>query len=127
MKFSIIKPIFKKGSSTALVNYRPISLTAFSKILEKTIYKRFYSYLIRNEILCEEQFGFRQKVSTSNAIYKLINSILLPLEKNNFVGGLFCDISKAFDCVNHELLLAKLNCYGISGTSNKLIHSYLSE
>ena len=72
MKFSIIKPIFKKGSSTALVNYRPISLTAFSKILEKTIYKRFYSYLIRNEILCEEQFGFRQKVSTSNAF---INSL----------------------------------------------------
>ena len=105
MKLSIIKPIFKKESTTELVNYRPNSLlTAFSKILEKIIYKRFYSYLIRNKLLCEEQFGFRQKLSTSNAIYKLINSILLPLEKNNFVGGHFCDISKAFDYVNHELV-----------------------
>ena len=128
MKFSIIKPIFKKGLSTESVNYRPISLlTAFSKILEKIIYKRLYSYLIRNELLCQEQFDFGQKLSTSNTIYKLINSILLPLDKNNFVGGFFCDISKAFDCVNHELLLAELICYGISGTSNKLIRSYLSE
>ncbi len=128
MKLSIIKPLLKKGSSTELANYRPISLlTAFLKILEKIIYKRLYSYLIMHNLLCEEQFGFREKLLTYSATNALINSILSSLEEKKFVGGIFCDINKAFDCVNHEILLAKLNWYGISGTPNRLIGSYLRE
>ena len=128
MKLSVIKPLLKKQSPSELVNYRPISmLTAFSKVLEKIIYKRFYSYLIKYNLLSEEQFGFREKLLTCSATNALINSILISLEKNKFIGGLFCDMNKAFDCVNHEILLAKLDCYGISGTPNRLIGSYLRE
>jgi len=128
MKFSIIKPLHKKGTTKEFENYRPISsLTVFSKILEKIIYKRLYSYLENYNILSDEQFGFREKLSTCSATNALINSILISLDKNKFVGGLFCDLHKAFDCVNHEILLAKLEFYSISGISNKLIRSYLND
>jgi hypothetical protein len=126
MKFSIIKPLHKKGTTKEFENYRPVSLpNVFSKILEKIIYKRLYSYLETHNILSDEQFGFREKLSTSSATNALINSILISFDKNKFVGGLFCDLHKAFVCVNHEILLAKLDFYGISGISNKLIRSYL--
>ena len=68
-----------------------------------------------------------KKRSICLATCALLNSILLSLDKNKFVGGLFCDIHKAFDCVNHDILLAKLNYYGASGTANKLLRSYLKD
>jgi hypothetical protein len=127
MKFSIIKPLHKKGPKTDAGNYRPISLLpVFSKVLEKIIYKRIYQYIESHNILSDEQFGFRGELSTCSAANFLINSVLSSLEENKFVGGLFCDFHKAFDCVNHRLLLAKLEHYGISGISNKLIRSYLN-
>jgi hypothetical protein len=75
--------------------------------------------------LVNEQFGFREKLSIEIATYTLLNNILLSLDKKNFVGGLFCDFQKAFDCVNHNILLAKMEFYGISGIVNKLMKSYL--
>jgi len=123
MKFSIIKPLHKKWTTKKFENYRPISLlTVFSRILEKIIYKRLYSYLENYNILSDEQFGFKENLSTCSA-----NSILISFDKNKFVGGLFCDLHKAFDCMNHEILRAKLEFYGISGISNKLIRSYLND
>ena len=102
-------------------NYRPISLlTAFSKVLEKLIYKRLYSYLENNRLLSDDQFGFRKNLSTCSAINALVNLILSAFENNKYVGGFFCDIRKAFDTVNHEILLAKLEYYGITGTPKKL-------
>ncbi len=96
VKLSVIKPLLKKASPSELVNYRPISmLTAFLKGLEKIIYKRFYSYLIKYNLLSEEQSGFKEKLSTCSAANALINSILISFEKNKFVGGLFCDMNKA--------------------------------
>jgi len=126
LKFSEVKPIFKKGSTTEFSNYRPISLlTSFSKIIEKIIYKRLYKHLNELNILVNEQFGFREKSSIDLATYALLNTVLLSLDKKNLVGGLFCDLQKALDCVNHDILLAKLEFYGISGIANKLMRSYI--
>ena len=120
LKFSEVRPLFKNGDITEFSNYRPISLlTSFSKIIEKIIYKRLYSYLNDNNILVDDQYGFREKLSTKMAIYTLLNNVLSSLGRKNLVGGLFCDLQKGSDCVNHKILLAKMKFYGISGTANK--------
>jgi hypothetical protein len=128
LKFSDIRPLFKKDNKTDLSNYCPISLlTSFSKILEKILYKRLYCHLKVNNILVLEQFGFREKFSTDMAIYTFLNSVLSSLENKLLVGGVFCDLQKAFDSINHNILLSKLEYYGISGLATKLMKSYLSE
>jgi len=83
-----------------------------------------YDYLNDNNILVDDQYGFREKLSTETAIYTLLNNVLSSLDRRNLVGGLFCDLQKAFECVNHEILLAKMKFYGISGIANKLMESY---
>jgi hypothetical protein len=75
--------------------------------------------------MVNELFGFREKLSTDVATYTLLNNILSSLDKKYYVGGLFRDLQKAFDCVNHDILLAKMELYGISGLVNKLMKSYL--
>jgi len=70
--------------------------------------------------LVNEQFGFREKLSTEMATYTLLNNVLSSLDRKNFVGGLFCDLQKAFDCVHHNILFPKMDFYGISGIVNKL-------
>jgi hypothetical protein len=112
---------------TELTNYRPISLlTSFSKIFEKLIYTRLNKH-ISNKILANEQYGFRSNTSTEKAVYQLTNKILKALDNKEWVGGIFCDLSKAFDYVNHDILLEKLKFYGISGNANRLIKSYLTD
>jgi hypothetical protein len=126
LKFSEVKSLFKKGDKADFTNYRPISLlTSLSKIIEKIIYRRLYKHLLINNVLVKEQFGFREKSSTDMATQAFLNTILLFLDKKEYVGGLFCDLQKDFDCVNHDTLLAKLDYYGITGTANKLMSSYL--
>jgi hypothetical protein len=78
-----------------------------------------------NNILVTEQFGFRPCSSTEKATYRLIDEILKTLNNRRMVGGIFCDLQKAFDCVNHDILLTKLEFYGIRETALKLIKSYL--
>jgi hypothetical protein len=110
-----------------MFNYRPIPLlTCFSEIFEKVIYPRLYQHLIDNNIFVNEQFEFRANSSTDKATYKLLKEILNALNNKLMVGGVFCDLEKAFDCVNH-ILLSKLKFYGVNGTICKLIKSYLQD
>jgi len=126
LKFSEVKPLFKKGEKTEFSNYHPISLlNSFSKIIEKIIYRRIYQHLTENNILVQEQFGFREKSSIDIATFALLNTVLSSLDKKHFVGGVFCNLHKAFDCVNHNILLTKLGFYGISCIANQLMRSYL--
>jgi hypothetical protein len=107
-------------------NYRPISLLpTFSKILEKVIYKWLLSHLNKYNILVEEQFGFRENSSTALAPYNLLDNIYMALNNKCIVGGIFCDLRKASDCVSHDILLSKMEFYGIKGIAQKLMRSYL--
>ena len=127
LKFSVVKPVHKKGDKTNYTNYRPISLlTSFSKVFEKAIYTRLTEYLINNNLLVENQYGFQKGLATENAIFKLINEILNSLNNKMKIGSVVCDLQKAFDSVNHELLLDKLQNYGIKGKAKSLLESYLS-
>jgi len=125
MKFSLIKPIYKSGDKSSPSNYRPISLlAAFSTIFEKVIYKRLFDNLNNNVIWNEHQYGFRSEASTENASYILLNEILTAMHSKQMVGGIFCDLHTAFDCINHVVLLQKLKLYGVSGKFYNLVKSY---
>ena len=100
-------------------------LTSFSKIIEKLIYARLHAHIDMNNILVQEQYGFRTHSSTEQAAFTLINSILTAMNNNQMVGGIFCDLQKAFNCVNQKILLEKLEFYGIEGKFKTLIESYL--
>jgi len=90
-----------------------------------TQHKRLYLYLDQQKVFVNEQYGSGQKTSTETAAFSLLNTILLSLDKKKIIGGLFLDLQKVFDCVSHDILLSKLNFYGISGIANKLLRSYI--
>ena len=126
LKFSLIKPVYKNGDKSSPSNYRPISLLpAFSKIFEKVIYKRLFDHLNNNTTLNKHQYGFQSEVSTENASHILLNEILTAMNCKQMVGGIFCDLHKAFDCINHAVLLEKLKFSGVPGKVYNFIKSYL--
>ena len=128
LKVGKITPIFKKGDPQMLDNYRPISLLpVFGKIFERVIYNRLYNFLTATKTLYDKQFGFRKNHSTEHAVNYSVNKILSELEDKNHVIGIFIDLSKAFDTIDHKKLLVKLDHYGIRGECLNLIKSYLSE
>ena len=126
-KVAKVIPIFKKEDPLLCKNYRPISLLPiFSKILEKLIYDRMYNFIETNKLLSEKQFGFRKNHSTSHALISLTESIKKHLDERKKVAGVFIDLPKAFDTVNHKILCNKLSYYGFRGKSNDLIKSFLT-
>jgi len=114
VKTSKVIPVYKKGNRNSGGNYRPISLlNTFEKILEKLMYKRLYDYMSSNNVLYNYQFGFRKYHSTSLALIDVMYAIYQQLDKGNIVVGIYFDLQKAFDTVDHSILLAKLYNYGI--------------
>ncbi|KAK9889372.1 hypothetical protein WA026_004648 [Henosepilachna vigintioctopunctata] len=126
LKIAIIKPIYKKGPIDEPDSYRPISiLSSFSKIFEKLLANRLLSFFKKFQVFNENQHGFLPSRGTETAILELTQSILIALEKGEIPIALFLDLSKAFDCVEHERLLTKLNYCGIRNKQLDLLKSYL--
>jgi len=95
--------------------------------MEKVIYTRLYQHINQNNILSTEQYGFSNNSSTEKASYKLINEMLLALNNKLTVSGIFWDLEKAFNCVNHDILLSKCEFYGFRDRTNTLLRAYLSD
>ena len=126
MKLAKVVPIFKKGDALLVNNYRPISLlTSLSKILEKLVYSRTIKFLLDKNVFSDSQFGFREKHSTSHAILNFLDNVARATDNHLHTIGILLDFSKAFDTINHEILLRKLHHYGIRGVALKWFESYL--
>ena len=125
-KKSKITPIFKKGESSLLINYRPISLLpTISKIFERIIHNQMYDHLNNNNLLAEQQYGFRRLHSTEYAAVNLIDHVSKQMESGNIPCSLYIDLSKAFDTLSFDILIYKLRYYGFSGIELKLLISYV--
>jgi hypothetical protein len=115
LKFAV-RPIFKNGDKCEPSNYRPISLLpTFSKFFERVMYNRLYEHILTNNILVNNQYSFRPNSPTEKASFKLIEEILKAMNNKQLIGGIFCDLHKAFYCVSHDILIKKLEFYGITG------------
>ena len=126
-KIGKLIPVFKKGDPHTFSNYRPITLLpCFSKILEKLVYNRLLEHIDKNNLLSDSQYGFRKKSSCGHALIDLHDYILNNLNKKMHTIGLFLDLSKAFDVINHKILLAKLSNFGIRGIVWEWFRDYLS-
>ena len=127
LKIAKVLPLFKKDDNKSFGNYRPISLlSAFSKIFERLVFDQLYDYLVSNNLLYESQYGFRSNHSTELAALELIDRVRFEMDNKKLPFAIFLDLSKAFDTLDHDILLSKLKTYGINGTSLNWFSSYLT-
>ena len=127
LKVSKVVAIHKGGSTQEVNNFRPISLLSiFDKIIEKLMHKRMYEFFEEHDILYKFQFGFRKKMSTAHSLVEITEEIKESIDNGKYGCGIFIDLKKAFDTVNHRILLTKLEHYGIRGVLLKWFESYLS-
>ena len=126
LKYAIIKPVYKEGEKAVISNYRPISIVpGFAKVSETAIFRRLIDHIVKHNILLSGQYGFQKGSSTEDAMFQLTTVILTAWNRKEYVTGTFCDIAKASDCVNHDLLLMKLQYYGVQGVLLQWFKSYL--
>jgi hypothetical protein len=127
LKLAVVTPVFKKGDRGLLENYRPISvLPVFSKIFEKIVNRQLMRYLTTNNLLTNSQYGFIKGKCTEDAVAHFINTISQTLDERKSAAGIFCDLSKAFDSIDHKILLGKMEIYGILGNELQWFDSYFS-
>ena len=127
MKLAEVVPLFKNKDRSIETNYRPISLlTTMSKILEKVVYTRVYKFLNVTGQISDKQYGFRAKHSCEHAVGQLVGTVLKNLENNKITVSVLLDLSKALDTIEHQIMLKKLELYGIRGTPLNWFESYLS-
>ena len=125
-KSAKINPAFKSGNPDLVENYRPISiLPTLSKLLERTVHDQLYSFLERNSLLSNSQFGFRKRRSTKMAATLLCDSVRKGFENGLLVGCLFLDLSKAFDTMGHSIILEKLLLHDVCGPELVWVTNYL--
>lgn len=128
LKHAKIVPVHKKSQRSDVNNYRPISiLSSFSKVFEKIIYRRLYDFFLSNELFGSSQFGFLRGGSCEKAIFNCLHKILSSLDGKKKVCGIYFDLCKAFETIDHRILYNKLEKYGVRGNSLNLIKSYLSD
>ena len=128
LKTSKVIPLHKKNNKNDLENYRPLSLNSvFSKVFEYCVLDRLLKYLERNNILCQQQHGFVSGKSTTTAVFDCISQIVDCLEAGECPAGIFCDLSRAFDCVQHSILLERMFKYGIRGIILDWFKSFLGD
>ena len=121
-------PLYKKDDPMIFSNYRPVSLSCtLSQILEKAMYDRFNDFFNEFDIIFKYQFGFRKGYSTYLALTVLMDKLAKSMDNGDYIVGVFLDFSKAFDMVNHKILLSKLYHYGIRGVALKWFQIYLEK
>ncbi len=125
-KTAVVTPVFKSGETDEVCNYRPISIVpVISKVLEKLVVEQLMNYLEKNNLLNPKQFGFRPKHSTEMAICNFIDNIKSSLDQGKVVGAVFLDLKRAFDTVNHVVLINKLKQMNFSQQALNWFKSYL--
>ena len=116
MKTANIIPLFKSGDKAKFTNYRSVALLPqLSKVLEKLFFKRFNKFIDTNDLLSDSQYGFRRNRSTFLAILELVEEISSAIDKKDYTIGVFIDLRKGFDTIDHNLLLKKLEHFGVKG------------
>ena len=127
LKVAKVCPIYKNGDKNCFENYRSISiLPSFSKIFEKIVYIRLVKFLDLKKIIPDNQYGFRKGISSAMAITEMCNKITAATDRNEYSIGVFIDLSKAFDTINHKILLQKLEHHGVRGRVLDWFKNYLT-